>query len=111
MLRLISSCAFLALALRFGDPAPARAGNEPEKRQRRVEEDILPKLVLACGAPLSMTYDDAAWFDLQPGLYNMAWTFGCWHDHTMAGPGHMTILLRRPGEDALLPIKPEDFVR
>ena len=57
MLRLISSCAFLALALRFGDPAPARAGNEPEKRQRRVEEDILPKLVLACGAPLSMTYD------------------------------------------------------
>jgi len=57
MLRLISFCAFVALALRFGDPTPARAGNEPEKRQRRVEEDILPKLVLACGAPLSMTYD------------------------------------------------------
>jgi len=59
----------------------------------------------------SMTYDDAGWFDLQPGLYNMAWAFGCWHDNTMAGPAHMTILLRRPGEDALLPIKPEDFVR
>ena len=57
MRRLIRLCAFVALALRFGDSAPALAGNEPEKRQRRVEEDILPKLVLACGVPLSMTYD------------------------------------------------------
>jgi hypothetical protein len=71
---------------------------------------VMSHVTLDVGS-LSMTYDDAAWFDLQPGLYNMAWAFGCWHDHTMAGPGHMTILLRRPGEDALLPIKPEDFVR
>ncbi|HEY7373814.1 MAG TPA: hypothetical protein VIF57_16760 [Polyangia bacterium] len=46
-----------ALALRLPAPPPAHAGNEPEKRQRRVEEDILPKLVAACGVPLSMTYD------------------------------------------------------
>src|SRR5262245_13882990 len=57
MLRWISLCVLVAFALRFAVPAPALAGNEPEKRQRRVEEDILPKLVLACGVPLSMTYD------------------------------------------------------
>ena len=33
------------------------AGNEPEKALRRVEEDVLPKIVLACGFPLSVTYD------------------------------------------------------
>ena len=37
--------------------APAWAGNEPEKAQRRVEEDVLPKIVLACGVPLSVGYD------------------------------------------------------
>jgi len=57
MLRLIRLCAFVAIALPLAAPEPARAGNEPEKRQRRVEEDILPKLVVACGVPLSMTYD------------------------------------------------------
>jgi hypothetical protein len=25
-------------------PAPARAGNEPEKAQRRLEENVLPKI-------------------------------------------------------------------
>jgi hypothetical protein len=40
--------------------APARAGNEPEKAQRRLEEDVLPKIVLACGVPLSMSYDGAS---------------------------------------------------
>ena len=41
-------------------PAVARfsyAGNEPEKALRRVEADVLPKIVLACGFPLSVTYD------------------------------------------------------
>jgi antitoxin component YwqK of YwqJK toxin-antitoxin module len=40
--------------------APASAGNEPEKAQRRLEEDVLPKIVLACGLPLSVTYDGAS---------------------------------------------------
>ncbi len=39
---------------------PARAGNEPEKAQRRAEEDILPKIALACGVPLSVSYDGAS---------------------------------------------------
>ncbi len=33
------------------------AGNQPEKALRRVEEDVLPKIVLACGLPLAVTYD------------------------------------------------------
>ena len=37
--------------------APARAGNEPEKAQQRAEQEVLPKLVAACGAPLSLSYD------------------------------------------------------
>jgi antitoxin component YwqK of YwqJK toxin-antitoxin module len=53
----LSFLLFAALTLRLGDPTPARAGNEPEKRQKRVEEDILPKLAVACGLPLSMSYD------------------------------------------------------
>jgi hypothetical protein len=36
------------------------AGNEPENAQRRVEEDVLPKIVFACGFPLSITYDGAS---------------------------------------------------
>jgi antitoxin component YwqK of YwqJK toxin-antitoxin module len=57
MSRLVLIGAFVVVALRLGAPAPALAGNEPEKRQKRVEEDILPKLVVACGVPLAMSYD------------------------------------------------------
>jgi hypothetical protein len=59
MRRLVRLSVFVALAIGvdLGDPGRALAANEPEKRQRRVEEDILPKLVVACGVPLSMTYD------------------------------------------------------
>jgi antitoxin component YwqK of YwqJK toxin-antitoxin module len=46
----------MSIASRF--PAtPAFANNSPETRQRRVSDDILPKLAHACGAPLAMTYD------------------------------------------------------
>jgi antitoxin component YwqK of YwqJK toxin-antitoxin module len=38
----------------------ARAGNEPEKGQRRVELDVLPKLALACGVPLTVSWDGAS---------------------------------------------------
>jgi antitoxin component YwqK of YwqJK toxin-antitoxin module len=54
------SVAALALALPFAAPPLALAGNEPEKRQRRVSADILPKLAHACGVPLAMTYDAAS---------------------------------------------------
>lgn len=37
--------------------ASAFAGNEPEKAQRRAEEDLLPKIAFACGAPVSLVYD------------------------------------------------------
>ena len=37
--------------------APALAGNEPENGARRTEEDVLPKVVVACGVPLSFTVD------------------------------------------------------
>jgi len=35
----------------------ARADNAPEKEQRRVEEDVLPKVLLACGVQLTVKYD------------------------------------------------------
>ncbi len=38
-------------------PTTARAGNDPEKGQRRVEEDVLPKIALACGVPLTVSWD------------------------------------------------------
>jgi hypothetical protein len=53
----------------------------------------------------------AAWFDLRPGLYPIAWAFGCWHNNEVAGPGRMTILISRPGDNTLLPAGPGDFVR
>jgi antitoxin component YwqK of YwqJK toxin-antitoxin module len=56
MLRPIATgLAALSLVLALG--APARAGNEPEKAQQRAAEDVLPKLAVACGAPLSLAYD------------------------------------------------------
>jgi antitoxin component YwqK of YwqJK toxin-antitoxin module len=36
---------------------PARAGNGPESGQRRLEEDVLPKVVLACGVPFALKFD------------------------------------------------------
>jgi antitoxin component YwqK of YwqJK toxin-antitoxin module len=33
------------------------AENDPEKALRRLEEDVLPKIVLLCGFPLSVKYD------------------------------------------------------
>ena len=47
----------LAVCLVLAAAAPARAGNETEKAQRRLEEDVLPKVVAACGVPLSVKYD------------------------------------------------------
>jgi antitoxin component YwqK of YwqJK toxin-antitoxin module len=49
-----------SLALSFAALTPALANNSPESRQRRVSDDILPKLAHACGTPLAMTYDAAS---------------------------------------------------
>lgn len=54
---------------------------------------------------------EAAWFELEPGLYPIGWAFGCWHDHQVAGPGRMTLLIEHPGEPDLAPARPEDIVR
>jgi len=37
--------------------APALAGNEPEKAAERTQEDVLPKVVAACGLPLTFAVD------------------------------------------------------
>ena len=52
----------------------------------------------------------AAHFDLKPGLYFMAWEFGCWRDKQLTGPGTLTVLMARPGETELSPIRAEDVV-
>jgi antitoxin component YwqK of YwqJK toxin-antitoxin module len=54
--RLPSMLASASLLL-LGAAGPARAGNQSENAQRRVEEDLLPKITFACGLPLSMTFD------------------------------------------------------
>ena len=51
------------------------------------------------------------YFNLQPGLYPLAWAFGCWHGHEMLGPGQLTILIGRPGSEALEPLRPEEIAR
>ncbi|MDP8999006.1 MAG: hypothetical protein M3O46_02730 [Myxococcota bacterium] len=37
--------------------ASALAGNEPAGAQHRAEEDVVPKISVACGVPLSLAYD------------------------------------------------------
>jgi hypothetical protein len=54
---------------------------------------------------------EAARFDLRPGLYPLGWAFGCWHDQAVIGPGRMTVLIARPGEQSLQPARPDDIVR
>jgi hypothetical protein len=55
MLRRPATCVAFVSILSLS--APALAGNEPEKAQQRAEQDLLPKLVAACGVPLSLSYD------------------------------------------------------
>jgi hypothetical protein len=60
---------------------------------------------------VSKTYDPIR-FNLQPGLYNIAWAFGCWHDAEMSPSGRMTVLVGHP--DAHLQLstaRPDEIVR
>lgn len=45
------------LCLLLAGARSSYAGNDPEAAQRFVEENVLPKIVLACGLPLSIAYD------------------------------------------------------
>jgi len=49
-------------------------------------------------------------FNLQPGLYSVAWEFACWHNKEMTGPGKFTVLIGHPGETGLTPMRPGDIV-
>ncbi len=60
-------------------------------------------------ADFARTYP-ASHFDLKPGLYFMAWEFGCWRNQQLVGPGTLTVLMARPGEVELSPIRREDVV-
>lgn len=52
-----------------------------------------------------------AWFTLQPGLYPVAWVLGCWHDQQVTGTGRITLLVSHPGDNKLMPVRPDDIVR
>jgi antitoxin component YwqK of YwqJK toxin-antitoxin module len=47
----------LWLSVVLAPAGPVLAGNEPENGARRTEEDVLPKIVAACGVPLSFAVD------------------------------------------------------
>ncbi|WP_158924001.1 hypothetical protein [Acidisphaera sp. S103] len=97
-----------ALSLRFErPPAPVancvtRLGFGPHRIVSHLSLNVVNNV---------STHFETAWFDLQPGLYPTAWAFGCWHDKGVIGPGRITILVSHPGEKALAPARPDDFVR
>jgi hypothetical protein len=71
---------------------------------------VLSHLNLSAVSTVSLGYE-TAWFDLRPGLYPIAWAFGCWHGNEVIGPGRMTILVSHPGESTLSPTRPDDIVQ
>ena len=52
-----------------------------------------------------------AWFDFQPGLYKIAWAFGCWHGSEMSNLGQISVMLAEPGDGAARPLRAGDIVR
>jgi hypothetical protein len=59
---------------------------------------------------ISKTFD-AARFNLQPGLYHVAWAFTCWSGHELIDTGRMTLMVGHPGESSLAPARADDIVR
>jgi hypothetical protein len=104
----IRTAGIYTLSLRFDRPAaqPAdclmRLGFGPHRVISNVEISIINDV--------SKTFD-AARFDLQPGLYSIAWAFTCWHDHAVVAPGSLTLLIGHPGEQGLLPARADDIVQ
>jgi hypothetical protein len=74
------------------------------------EKRIISNVRLNVVDSISATYD-AAQFELEPGLYPIGWAFACWRDQSEVASGRMTILLRRPGEETLTPLRPGEIVR
>jgi hypothetical protein len=97
-----------ALALRFEKPLGqvadclTRLSFGPRKISANYE--------IATPGNISKVFESAR-FDLQPGLYPMSWALGCWKDQEMVGRARITILVSRPGEQALQPAHADDFVR
>ncbi len=54
---------------------------------------------------------DPVEFDLQPGLYPIGVVFGCWRDQQVIGPGHLTVLIRHPGERDFQPARADEVLR
>ena len=97
-----------ALSIRFERPVGPLA--DCLVRMGFSSQRIVSNLNVAVVSDFSKTYD-AARFDLQPGLYSLAWGLGCWHDHEVIGPGRITLMVAHPGEQALLSARPDDIVR
>jgi hypothetical protein len=74
--------------------------------EKRVLSDVEVNLV----DRISKTYD-AAYLELQPGLYSIAWAFGCWSGQSETANGQIAILMKRPGEEVLSPVRPGEIVR
>jgi hypothetical protein len=104
----VRTAGIYSLSARFdrqaGPPADCliRLGFGSRRIVSTLEVDIIENV--------SKTFD-AARFDLQPGLYKVAWAFTCWHEHDVIGPGRMTLLVSHPGESGLIPARPDDIVR
>ncbi|WP_428483937.1 hypothetical protein [Rhodopila sp.] len=71
---------------------------------------IISNVTVNVSNAVSKDYD-AASFVLRPGLYPIAWGFGCWHGLKVIGPGRMTLLVVHPGGKALEPARPDELVR
>jgi hypothetical protein len=97
-----------SLSLRFDRPA----GPVADCLTRLIfgSHKVVSNFNLANAGNVSTTYD-AARFDLKPGLYSIGWVLGCWRDQATVGPGSITVLMSRPGDQALQPAGPADIVR
>ena len=58
---------------------------------------------------VSTTFDPVQ-FVLKPGLYLINWTLGCWHDQAVRAPGSVTVLIGRPADSSLQPVRSSDIV-
>lgn len=72
------------------------------------------RLASVLGAGLTGTVSrghDPVPFELRPGLYQMTAAFGCWREGRVVGPGRLTVLIRRPGDQIAQPARPDDIFR
>jgi hypothetical protein len=70
---------------------------------------LVSNLILGITGHAVRDYDPDQ-FVLQPGLYPIAVGFACWRGDRMVGPGAVTVLIRRPGEAALAPLRADEIM-